>query len=167
MGPWPPVARAGDRPAKYRETEQGSTVFCVGGGMKKLLALSLAAGVLLPASSALAVPTFPPNNAKRTHTNNTEPDGPQLHADVLRPANLSDTDKTPVIVSIGPYFNHSGQEGAADDYEPIDKGTGPSNRFQDFVEGAKLMERGYTFVMVDLRGFGGSSGCPDWGGPGE
>ena len=29
------------------------------------------------------------------------------------------------------------------------------------------MERGYTFVMVDLRGFGGSSGCLDWGGPGE
>ena len=29
------------------------------------------------------------------------------------------------------------------------------------------MERGYTFVMVDLRGFGGSSGCLDWVGPGE
>ena len=29
------------------------------------------------------------------------------------------------------------------------------------------MERGYTFVMVDLRGFGGSTGCLDWGGPGE
>ena len=29
------------------------------------------------------------------------------------------------------------------------------------------MKRGYTFVMVDLRGFGGSTGCLDWGGPGE
>ena len=29
------------------------------------------------------------------------------------------------------------------------------------------MNRGYTFVMVDLRGFGGSTGCLDWGGPGE
>ena len=29
------------------------------------------------------------------------------------------------------------------------------------------MQRGYTFVMVDLRGFGGSTGCLDWGGPGE
>ena len=29
------------------------------------------------------------------------------------------------------------------------------------------MERGYTYVMVDLRGFGGSTGCLDWGGPGE
>jgi uncharacterized protein len=30
-----------------------------------------------------------------------------------------------------------------------------------------VMDRGYTFVMVDLRGFGGSTGCLDWGGPGE
>ena len=29
------------------------------------------------------------------------------------------------------------------------------------------MQRGYTFVMVDLRGFGGSNGCLDWSGPGE
>lgn len=29
------------------------------------------------------------------------------------------------------------------------------------------MARGYTYVMVDLRGFGGSSGCLDWVGPGE
>jgi hypothetical protein len=29
------------------------------------------------------------------------------------------------------------------------------------------MQRGSTYVMVDLRGFGGSSGCLDWGGPGE
>ena len=29
------------------------------------------------------------------------------------------------------------------------------------------MQRGYSYVMVDLRGFGGSSGCLDWGGPGE
>jgi hypothetical protein len=34
----------------------------------------------------------------------------------------------------------------------------PSDRFLDVVEGARLMARGYTFVMVDLRGFGGSSG---------
>ena len=44
---------------------------------------------------------------------------------------------------------------------------GPSSRFYDFVNGAHLMERGYTYVMVDLRGFGGSTGCLDWGGPGE
>ena len=76
-----------------------------------------------------------------------------------------------MILSIGPYFNHSGQTGPAGpaedtSYDPVGP-AGPSDRFNDFVEGAKLMERGYTFVMVDLRGFGGSSGCLDWGGPGE
>ena len=77
-----------------------------------------------------------------------------------------------MILSIGPYFNHSGQTGPAGPvegttYDPLGPSTGPSERFYDFVDGARLMERGYTFVMVDLRGFGGSSGCLDWGGPGE
>jgi predicted acyl esterase len=77
-----------------------------------------------------------------------------------------------VILSIGPYFNHSGQTGPAGpvegtSYDPLGPSTGPSDRFLDFVNGAHLMERGYTFVMVDLRGFGGSTGCLDWGGPGE
>jgi len=52
-------------------------------------------------------------------------------------------------------------------YDPLGPSTGPSDRFLDFVNGAHLMDRGYTFVMVDLRGFGGSSGCLDWTGPGE
>ena len=77
-----------------------------------------------------------------------------------------------MILSIGPYFNHSGQTGPAGPvegttYDPLGPSTGPSERFYDFVDGANLMERGYTFVMVDLRGFGGSTGCLDWGGPGE
>ncbi|KPC87244.1 hypothetical protein ADL27_44330, partial [Streptomyces sp. NRRL F-6602] len=45
--------------------------------------------------------------------------------------------------------------------------TGPSARFNDFIEGSDLFQQGYAFVMVDLRGFGGSTGCLDWGGPGE
>src|SRR5260370_588535 len=43
----------------------------------------------------------------------------------------------------------------------------PSYRLSDFLKGTELMKRGYTYVMVDLRGFGGSSGCLDWAGPGE
>src|SRR4051812_6950474 len=35
-------------------------------------------------------------------------DGVTLHADVLRPKGATDADKTPVVLSIGPYFNHSG-----------------------------------------------------------
>jgi predicted acyl esterase len=95
-----------------------------------------------------------------------------LHADVLRPKGYTDADKTPVILSIGPYFNHSGQTGPAGpvqdtQYDPVGPNAGPSERFQDFVEGAGLLKKGYSFVMVDLRGFGGSNGCLDWSGPGE
>lgn len=88
--------------------------------------------------------------------------GVVLHADVLRPADLPANAKTPVIMSIGPYFAHAGQED--------DEGwaqAGPSARFDDFIDGAQLMKRHYTYVMVDLRGFGGSTGCLDWVGPGE
>ncbi|TDC38675.1 CocE/NonD family hydrolase [Micromonospora sp. 15K316] len=88
--------------------------------------------------------------------------GVELHADVLRPAHLPAHAKTPVILSVGPYFAHAGQT----DPEGWDR-VGPSARFQDFIDGADLMARGYTFVMVDLRGFGGSTGCLDFLGPGE
>ncbi|WP_244217636.1 CocE/NonD family hydrolase, partial [Streptomyces carpinensis] len=70
--------------------------------------------------------------------------------------------KVPVILSIGPYFGHTGQTGPEGWSH-----TGPSSRFQDFIEGTDLFDHGYAFVMVDLRGFGGSTGCLDWGGPGE
>ncbi|WP_077799922.1 CocE/NonD family hydrolase [Streptomyces sp. JHA26] len=90
--------------------------------------------------------------------------GTQLHADVLLPEELAGKKnaKVPVILSIGPYFAHSGQTGPEGWSH-----TGPSSRFQDFIEGTDLFDRGYAFVMVDLRGFGGSTGCLDWGGPGE
>ena len=100
-----------------------------------------------------------------------EEDGTVLHADILRPEGLAADAKTPVILSIGPYFNHTGQTGPAGptqgtSYDPFAT-PGPSNRFADFILGADVIRKGYTFVMVDLRGFGGSTGCLDWGGPGE
>jgi putative CocE/NonD family hydrolase len=88
--------------------------------------------------------------------------GVELHADVLRPANLSARARTPVILAVGPYFGHAGQTGPEGWAR-----TGPSGRFADFTSGAGLFARGYTYVMVDLRGFGGSTGCLDWMGPGE
>jgi uncharacterized protein len=102
----------------------------------------------------------------------TSTDGVTLHADVLRPKGATNAVKTPVIISIGPYFNHSGQTGPAGpaegtNYDPVGPNAGPSERFQDFVEGSGLLRKGYSFVMVDLRGFGGSNGCLDWSGPGE
>jgi putative CocE/NonD family hydrolase len=89
-------------------------------------------------------------------------DGVVLHADVLRPVDLPGQSKTPVILSISSYLAHAGQIR----YEDFQH-TGPSMRFRAFVDGGNLMQRGYTYVMVDLRGFGGSTGCLDWLGPGE
>ncbi|SNT60735.1 hypothetical protein SAMN05421812_112177 [Asanoa hainanensis] len=88
--------------------------------------------------------------------------GVELHADVLRPAHLSARARTPVILAVGPYFGHAGQTGPEGWSQ-----TGPSSRFEDFTSGTNLFARGYTYVMVDLRGFGGSTGCLDWVGPGE
>ncbi|WP_436520949.1 CocE/NonD family hydrolase [Actinoplanes sp. HUAS TT8] len=88
--------------------------------------------------------------------------GVELHADVLRPAGLPPRARTPVILAVGPYFSHTGQT-APEGWTQ----TGPSDRFADFTGGTGLFARGYTYVMVDLRGFGGSTGCLDWVGPGE
>jgi putative CocE/NonD family hydrolase len=88
--------------------------------------------------------------------------GVELHADILRPAHLAPDARTPVILSVGPYFAHAGQTGP-EGWDVV----GPSARFRDFVDGADLMRHEYTFVMVDIRGYGGSTGCLDWVGPGE
>lgn len=86
----------------------------------------------------------------------------ELHADVLLPEGLAPGQKVPVILSVSSYFGHSGKI-AVDGYDH----TGPSDRFAPFVEGTRLLDRGYALVLVDLRGFGGSTGCLDFAGPGE
>src|SRR6201991_2459842 len=146
---------------------QATALACVHVCMRTV-ALALAALVIAP---AVAHADAPPPGSVWTQATITETDGTKLHADVLRPANLPADAKTPVILSIGPYFNHSGQTGPAGPvegtpYTPTGA-AGPSARFYDFIAGAKLMEKGYTWVQVDLRGFGGSTGCLDWAGPGE
>jgi hypothetical protein len=84
-----------------------------------------------------------------------------LHAYVLRPANLGLSVKTPVIVTATPYGNSGGRPDNPKpaNQEPPDAGSlGTKGR---------IFERGYTFVIASLRGYGGSSGCYDMGGAGE
>ena len=90
-------------------------------------------------------------------------DGTMLHADILRPKGLSAKAKTPVILSIGPYYGSGA--GSFPVVNPTE--AGPIMRFPELFTEGKIMERGYTWVQVDLRGFGGSQGCGDLGGPGE
>jgi len=85
-----------------------------------------------------------------------------LHADVLRPKGLALDVETPVILTVSPYTNHSGTT------SPNDlNGVGPSPRFYDFLDLSGALQQGYTYVMIDLPGDGGSAGCNDWGGARE
>ncbi|MEC3915870.1 CocE/NonD family hydrolase [Nocardia sp. CDC160] len=88
----------------------------------------------------------------------TSADGTRLHADVLRPVGLADDVRTPVIMTVSPYRAHLMRLS-----EPRPKG-GPST---DDLPVSTFLQAGYTYVIVDLRGFGGSNGCPDFGGAGE
>ena len=127
--------------------------------MRRLLLALACLLVLAPAAAAAPVP-----EGAEWHEEYFESgDGTRLHADVLRPKGLPEDAKTPVLLTVSPYTNHAAQTGT--DYDPTAEG--PSARFNDFVVPAKVFERGYTYVIVDLRGFGGSAGCNDWGGPGE
>ncbi len=130
--------------------------------MHRTLALAsmLAAALALPAAAAHA---YTPKDATWHEEYFSTPDGDTLHADVLRPKGISDTKRTPVIMTISPYTSHADQTGT--DYDP--NASGPSSRFQDFEDGADPFAKGYTYVIVDLPGFGGSGGCTDWGGPEE
>src|SRR5688500_3531785 len=108
---------------------------------------------------ALCVPTTAsaadvPEGATWSEATIDSTNGAKLHADILRPSHLAEDAPTPVILAIGPYFGHAGQTGAVGpaqgtSYDPVGPSTGPSDRFLDLVEGGKLMERGYTYVMVD------------------
>ncbi|MDP3713443.1 MAG: CocE/NonD family hydrolase [Mycobacteriales bacterium] len=98
-----------------------------------------------------------PAGADYSETYIATPDGESLHAEVMRPKGVKG--KTPVILVVSPYLHRA----------PTDKTSakGPTPRFFDFIEGARVFARGYAVVQVSLRGSGGSSGCLDILGPGE
>jgi hypothetical protein len=144
--------------------------FRLGSAVATLTALTLTP--LLTPSAQATTTWWQKDGASWTEASIPEAGGVTLHADILRPAHQAPGARTPVILSIGPYFNHTGQLGPVGDvpgedspYSPT--GDVPSNRFQDFVDGTQLIRHGYAYVMVDLRGYGGSTGCQDWAGPGE
>lgn len=125
-----------------------------------LVLSGLAPGVV-SAPPAVAAPV--PPNAVWTQEYFQSGDGTMLHADVFRPKGMKATTRTPVILSIGPYFG-TGSSGYP---VPTPTAQGPVSRFPELFTEGKIMERGFTYVQVDLRGHGGSQGCGDLGGPGE
>ncbi|MFC4127111.1 CocE/NonD family hydrolase [Nocardia rhizosphaerae] len=119
----------------------------------------VAAGVALMLGMASPV-SAEPVNAEFTWTQDylTAADGTRLHVDVLRPAGLAEDARTPVLLTASPYRAHLAYLS-----EPRPFG-GPST---DNLPVEWALKSGYTYVIVDLRGYGGSNGCPDFGGPGE
>src|SRR6266545_1790776 len=97
-----------------------------GGRGVALLAVVFAALCAAPAAASAA--DVPPG---ATWSQATIPSsgGVQLHADILRPADLPADAKTPVVLSIGPYFGHAGQTGPAGpvegtSFDPVGPSTG-------------------------------------------
>jgi hypothetical protein len=88
--------------------------------------------------------------------------GTELHADVLLPEGFQEGDQVTPIISVGPYFAHIGSLEEGDFAQ-----AGPNDRFNDLITEGGALDRGYAVVLVDGRGFGGSTGCQDLGGPGE
>ena len=125
--------------------------------IRHLLAAALAAALMLPAAAVAEMP----EGASWQEAYIETPDEPTLHADVMIP-NGKEGQKLPVILSIGPYF---AQDGSTLPDDPFAEG--PQLRWKDLMEGGKIFERGYILVQVDLRGFGASAGCNDFGGTGE
>jgi predicted acyl esterase len=115
-----------------------------------LFLVLLLPSLLVGPTAAGAVAT---NEWKWSETFFASGDGTSLHADIFLPKAAAASDKFPVILSIGPYFGSaSGQ---------------PTLRFQDMMDGGRIFERGYAYVQVDSRGYGGSGGCYNMGGSGE
>src|SRR4051794_1007837 len=142
------------------------------GRWRVVLVLAVAAVTAFPAAANAAGVAYPDGDWSEAFFSSPSDAGTAtLHADILRPKGSKNADKTPVLLSIGPYFNHSGQTGPAGpaegtSYDPVGPNAGPSERVPDFVEGSGLLKKGYTFVMGDLRGFGGADRWPPSAGPG-
>lgn len=131
-------------------------------GMGVLLAAALAAGA--PPAAADPLPA-----GARFSEAMIPSAGAELHADVLLPAAHREGDRRPVALVAGPYFGTSVPGGTAETGalvpDLLREGPRIPPYYADLVAGA--LARGYAVVQVSLRGFGESTGCNDFGGPGE
>jgi predicted acyl esterase len=126
--------------------------------LRALPVLALVAGLLTPVP-ARAEPV--PENATWEQVWFPSDDDTMLHADVFLPKDRKKNERHPVILSIGPYFGSGGF------LPPTPTRQGPVLRFNDLITEGRIFERGYAYVQVDSRGYGGSDGCYGLGGAGE
>ncbi|HVV35407.1 MAG TPA: CocE/NonD family hydrolase [Acidimicrobiales bacterium] len=131
------------------------------GVARGLLCFALAS-VLGIAAFAPAAGASDPNAYTLTQTYIASSNGVKLHTAVFRPAGAGPTAKTPVILTVSPYFT-SGMTPLG----PYDPSGNPTPTPGSFAERASVFAHGYSVVQVALRGYGASTGCYDEGGPGE
>src|SRR4051794_23960937 len=100
--------------------------------------LSIASLAAIPAVAGAAGVAYPDADWSQAWIQSSG--GVTLPADGRRPRGATAPTKPRVIFSTGPYFTHPGQPGPAGpaegtQYDPVGPNAGPSERFQDFVEG--------------------------------
>src|SRR4051812_3796857 len=89
------------------------------------LVLAVAAVAASPSGASAAGVAYPDADWTEAFISSPSAAGDAtLHADILRPKGSTDADKTPVILSMGPYFTPSGQTGPAGpaegtQYDPV------------------------------------------------
>lgn len=119
-------------------------------GVSSLVVVALSVGFVAVAHAA-------PENARWEEAWIESTDGVRLHADVYKPSGVPEP--LPVILNVTPYATFYSAAAPSTDNEGHEVG------YPDVVR--RFLDAGYAYVQVDLRGYGSSAGCPDWGGPGE
>lgn len=129
-----------------------------------VVVLGLTATVLVP-SGPPAQAQADPNAYDAYQTYITSADGTRLHTRYYRPAGATDADRTPVLLTVSPYEGSGGAFffGLTNPTTVVTGAGGPPG----LARSGQAFARGYSVVVVSLRGYGGSEGCFDLGGPGE
>src|SRR4028118_1503916 len=100
---------------------------------------AVAAALLLPASAPAEVP----EGADWFEAYIETPGEPTLHVDVMVPKGTKvDGAELPSIVSVGPYFAHTGS--TPDSATPTN--AGPQLRWKDLIDGGKIFDKGHAAV---------------------
>jgi len=126
----------------------------------RILVVALAIGATVAPGQARAAEPVPGAHWFETYI--TSADGTKLHADVFRPAGLTDGDKTPVILDDSIYSGSGGSFPGGN--IPLHKGPN-LKEIASLINVGHPFQRGYTVVQVTPRGWGASGGCDDMFGP--